>query len=55
MTKSQAMGFSLGHQGTFTREIIIKTNEMGMGKCTGTMEAIIKASGEREFSMERAR
>ena len=53
--KSKVMESSPGLPATFTKEITVKIKETDTDKCIGPMAVFIKASGEKESSMEWAR
>ena len=55
MIKSGDMECSNGQVAMFTKELMSLTCEMGMEKCIGKTEVIIKGIGPMEFSMVRVR
>jgi hypothetical protein len=51
MTRSAALGLSLGHLGTFIKESIKTMKGKATVRCTGLMSLAIKANGLKAFSM----
>lgn len=53
MIKNVDMGFLLGPAEIFTKENILMMYDMVTEKCIGVMEAAIKGTGKKEYSMDK--